>query len=56
MKCPTDGCDVITTTRFCPDCGTRIVGEKTEKFWRGEMSVAELVEQAAAAFYSKSDG
>lgn len=53
MDCPTPNCDTVTTCRFCPDCGARVLGELTEKLWRGEVQVSDLVTQLTLKHWAK---
>lgn len=55
MACPNQDCDVVTTTRFCPECGSRVLGEVSERIWRGDVKVGDLVEQLTLKHWAAKD-
>lgn len=55
MACPNNDCDVVTTTRFCPECGSRVLGEVSERIWRGELKVGDLVMQLTRKRWAEKD-
>lgn len=52
VECPTKGCRTMTTTRFCPNCGERVMSETVEKINRGETTIADVATEAMRKFYA----